>query len=70
MATYRKYYTTSTDLIVTRCPFYECVIGGYYCVNCTSFGQKDRKGGYVQCHKKIGERVDALPPQRKRKSTN
>lgn len=70
MGLYRKYSKTETDLITTRCPFYECVIGGYYCVNCTSFHGKDRWNGTVYCHKTIGERKNALPPQIVKEVTN
>lgn len=70
MAVIRKYKKTETDLITTRCPFYECVIGGYYCVNCISFGAKDRLNGTVYCRNERGESKHALPPQREKKVTN
>lgn len=69
MVVIRKYSKTETDLITTRCPFYDCVIGGYYCVNCTSFRSKDRRYGSVYCNKTIGERKDELPPQIERRVT-
>lgn len=62
MATNRKYDTTSTALITTKCPFYDCVIGGWHCVNCPSYKAKDILFRTVSCTKDTGERIGGLPP--------
>ena len=68
MATYRPYSKTRTELIVTKCPFYDCVIGGWHCVNCPSFKAKDRISGTVACTKGDKEqRIGGLPPVRQPK---
>lgn len=61
----RRYNTTETGLIVTKCPIYDCVIGGWHCVNCPSYKAKDKTSGTVECTKGDTEqRIGGLPPVR------
>lgn len=64
----RRYETTSTGLIITRCPVYDCTVGGYYCVNCNSFYAKSKKNGTVNCsNEKADNKIGGLPPMRTNK---
>lgn len=61
----RRYETTSTGLIITPCPVYDCTVGGYYCVNCNSFGGKSKEKGTIECSKeKANNKIGGLPPMR------
>lgn len=44
-----SYKKTSTDLLVSECPFTGCKIGGYHCVNCQHFGGKNIQKQHVKC---------------------
>lgn len=68
MTVYRSYRASDTSLLLTKCPFYNCLIGGYYCVNCISFVSKDRECKEVRCKRSVGPSVDTLPPQREKQS--
>ena len=66
-----QYAVDHTGLITTKCSHYNCVVGGYYCVNCTNFAGKNMENKSVQCLKhESQQRVEGLPPQRKKQQQN
>lgn len=55
-----KYEVSDTDLLLTECPTYDCLIGGWYCANCIYFkGKNNRK---VNCMKEHLRKINRLPP--------
>jgi hypothetical protein len=65
----KRYYDVSdTSLILTRCPFYDCTVGGYYCINCRHFITRNKTERFVYCGCAEGTpKQQQLPPQRKTK---
>lgn len=69
-AVLREYEVSETSLLLTKCPFYDCLIGGWHCANCVHFQGKNMEEKTVNCLKKTPSLgvVGGLPPMREPRS--
>lgn len=49
------YKADETGLLLTRCKHFDCLVGGWYCVNCRAFEGKDLEKKQVSCN------IDTVP---------